>query len=298
MTKKVIVENVQGGALLEGPFWDGEQGRLLCVDILNNALIFYDVQTKQAERIQVEDNVTSVVLDQKGDVLLSLRNRWGRFDQDGQSVEPVVHLDQLKPTMRFNDGKVDPYGRFWLGTMSEDSQRGKASLYVIDANGHITESNRGLTISNGLAWNKQATTMYTIDTPSRNIMAYPFSEGTTKLTEGDVVFDFTGMDGSPDGMTIDSEDRLWVALWGGGRVVCIDPKQKEIVDHISLPVTNVTSCTFGGTDLKTLYITTASTGLSEKQKQQEPLAGSLFSCRLSVAGTVSRKYQSFVRSDK
>ncbi|MCI2256458.1 SMP-30/gluconolactonase/LRE family protein [Domibacillus sp. PGB-M46] len=291
MEKNLKVEKVQGAALLEGPFWDEGQICLFCVDILNNKLIAYDVEKQSIEEVILETNITSVILDQNHSIFLSLRDKWGLFDKAGKFVKPLVYLENMKPSMRFNDGKVDPYGRFWLGTMSEDDNRGEASLYLIDHNGKVTESKKGITISNGLAWNKEGTMIYTIDTPSKKIMSYPFSEKTEVLKGGEVVFDFTDTIGSPDGMTIDENDHLWVALWGGGRVVCIDPQEKKVVDQISLPVTNVTSCTFGDHDFKTLYITTASEGLSEEQHKREPLAGSLFSYRLNVAGAVSRKYK-------
>lgn len=292
MRGTVKVENVRRGKLLEGPFWDQDQKRLLCVDILGKKLISYNPEDGKAKEYVFADNVTSVVLNQSGSMFLSLRNQWVLYDENKGLSETYVSLNDLDSSMRFNDGKVDPYGRFWIGTMSENGERGKASLYMVNKYGTLTESKKGLSLSNGLAWNKSGNKMYLIDTPTEKIWSFSFSKETQTLDEGQVVFDFQDMDGSPDGMTIDENDCLWVALWGGKSVVCIDPKEGKIVDTILLPVSNVTSCTFGGNELKTLYITTASDGLTAEQLEEEPLAGSLFSCELEVAGAPSRKYES------
>ncbi|BAC12890.1 SMP-30/gluconolactonase/LRE family protein [Oceanobacillus iheyensis] len=113
---------------------------------------------------------------------------------------------------------------------------------------------------------------------------------TTELKEGRVVIDLKDIEGSPDGMTIDVNDRLWVALWGGSRVICVDPRLGKIVESITLPVSNVTSCTFGGPKMRTLYITTASEGIGNDKFKLEPLAGSLFSCQVGVQGLASIPY--------
>lgn len=183
--------------------------------------------------------------------------------------------------MRFNDGGIDPYGRLWIGTMNEDEETPNAKLYVVDKSGDINVALTGLTISNGLAWNNAGDTMYAIDTPTQKIMAYPFDEQTTTLSNGRVIYDFSNEIGSPDGMTIDATNQLWVALWGGSRVVCIDPETQQIIDAIDVPAANVTSCAFEPGSTR-LYITTASEGLSEQQRTEQPNAGSLFVADIDV----------------
>ena len=123
--------------------------------------------------------------------------------------------------------------------------------------------------------------MYAIDTPTQKIMAYPFDEQTTTLSNGRVIYDFSNEIGSPDGMTIDATNQLWVALWGGSRVVCIDPETQQIIDAIDVPAANVTSCAFEPGRTR-LYITTASEGLSEQQRTEQPNAGSLFVADIDV----------------
>jgi sugar lactone lactonase YvrE len=287
---KAKVERTYSGQLLEGPLWDEEQNRLLFVDILKNKLISYDPANQTLQDIEFPSNVTSVVKAKDSKLLLSTRNQLILYDETNNTSEELVSLDDLENTIRFNDGKCDPYNRFWVGTMSEDGARSKANLYVFDANGDVKKAKDGLSISNGLAWNQAADTMFVIDTPTNKIISYPFSKDTAELKEGRVVIDLEQTEGSPDGMAIDVNDRLWVALWGGSQVICVDPKLGEIVESITLPVSNVTSCTFGGPDKQTLYITTAREGLTSDQLNIEPLSGSLFSCRVGVQGVSSIPY--------
>ena len=285
------LERKYEGQLLEGPIWDKENQRLLCVDILNNKLIHYDPERQVLNDVKFPSNVTSVTKAKGSLLLLSTRNQLIFFDERNKETKELITLDGLGKSIRFNDGKCDPYGRFWIGTMSEDGVRGKANLYVINTNGELIKAKDGLSISNGLAWNKAADTMYVIDTPTNKIKSFSFSKETTELRDEKLVIDLTNIEGSPDGMTIDVNDRLWIALWGGARVICVDPKLGEIVDSITLPVSNVTSCTFGGSELQTLYITTAREGLNSEQLNLEPLAGSLFSCQVGIKGVFSTSYQ-------
>jgi len=140
-------------------------------------------------------------------------------------------------------------------------------------------------VSNGLAWNRTGDKFFLVDSPKNKIMSYSFSKETTRLEDEKVVIDLSDMDGFPDGMTIDEHDRLWVALWGGSKVICVDPDKGEIIESIHLPVSNVTCCTFGGDDLETLFITTA-----KEEEKYEEAAGSLFSCRVGVKGVPAYTY--------
>lgn len=285
------LESKYDSQLLEGPIWDIENQRLLCVDILNNKLINYDPKRQVLSDVKFPYNVTSVTKVKGSLLLLSTRNQLIIFDEMNKETKELLTLADLGKSIRFNDGKCDPFGRFWVGTMSEDGVKEKANLYVINTNGEIKKAKDGLSISNGLAWNKAADTMFVIDTPTNKVKSYSFSKETTELKDEKLIIDLTNIKGSPDGMTIDVNDRLWIALWGGARVICVDPKIGEIVDSITLPVSNVTSCTFGGTELQTLYITTAREGLDSEQLNLEPLAGSLFSCQVGIKGAFSTSYQ-------
>lgn len=263
------------GRLLEGPIWDAAEACLRFVDIKNNYLYRYTPETHESSKLPFKENVTFVANTDTTSLLVTTRDAIWFVDAKTDQKEKFLQFDDFGTTIRFNDGGIDPYGRLWIGTMNEDEETANAKLYVVDNKGNITVALTGLTISNGLAWNAAGDTMYVIDTPTQKIIAYPFDEQTTKLSNGRVIYDFSNEAGSPDGMTIDATDQLWVALWGGARVVCIEPEKQKIVDVINVPADNVTSCAFEPGNAR-LYITTASEGLNEQQHMKQPDAGSLF----------------------
>lgn len=269
------------GRLLEGPIWDVSETCLRFVDIKNNYLYRYTPATQESSKLPFKENVTFVANTDTSSLLVTTRDTIWFVDTKTGEKEIFVQFEDLSETMRFNDGGIDPYGRLWIGTMNEDEETPNAKLYVVDKSGNINVALTGLTISNGLAWNAAGDTMYAIDTPTQKIMAYPFDEQTTTLSNGRVIYDFSNEIGSPDGMTIDATDQLWVALWGGSRVVCIDPETQQIMNAIDVPAANVTSCAFEPGSAR-LYITTASEGLSEQQRTEQPNAGSLFAADIEV----------------
>src|SRR5918999_4891566 len=179
---------------------------------------------------------------------------------------------------RMNDGKCDPAGRFWAGTMAMDGARGRGALYRLDADRSVARMLGAVSVSNGLAWSADSSTMYYIDTPTGSVDAFEFDADAGAISGRRPFVKIDGGDGMPDGMTIDSEGGLWVALWGGGAVHRYDAGGR-LDGIVEVPASLTTSCTFGGSDLGDLYITTASTGLGEAELRDQPLAGSLFCCR-------------------
>lgn len=187
----------------------------------------------------------------------------------------------------YNDGKCDRNGRFWVGTMNIYEKAGCGGLYCFRADCGYEEKLGRVTISNGLAWSGDSRTMYYIDSPTYRIAAFDYDIETETISNKRTVIAFTKEQGMPDGMTIDTDGNLWVAMWGGGSILCCNPYTGEIIDRINIPVSNVTSCTFGGRDMNTLYITTARAELSEKEKKEQPLAGGIFAVDTKVRGTES-----------
>ena len=185
---------------------------------------------------------------------------------------PEPHL----PGNRFNDGKCDPAGRFWAGTMSHTDEPEKGSLYLLDKDLSVTQKIENVSISNGLAWSPDQNTFYYIDTPTKKVAAFHFDKTNGNIENKRYVIQFSNNEGTPDGMTIDSEGMLWIAHWDGWQISRWNPATGEKIKTILLPVSRVTSCCFGGKNLDDLYITSASTGLSDDQLRKEPLAGSLF----------------------
>ena len=170
---------------------------------------------------------------------------------------PITDPESHLPDNRFNDGKCDPYGRFWGGTISLKIQ-GSAALYCLDSQQNIEKKLEGLTNSNGLAWSQDKKRFFHIDTPSRSIQAYAYDNDTSEISKVATIVDTEalGFDSSPDGMTIDEQDNLWVAFCHGGCVACFDSTSGDLLQTIKIPAIETTACTFGGQTLNRLFITT------------------------------------------
>jgi sugar lactone lactonase YvrE len=213
------------------------------------------------------------------------------FDVATSSIQLINDPEKQLPDNRFNDGKCDPSGRFWAGTMAKEGQGASGSLYCLEANGHVDMKLSDVICSNGLAWDTSQNKMYFIDTGRHCLDAFDYEPKSGDIRHRKTILAIPEEEGLPDGMTIDEEGKLWVALWGGGCVIRVDPENKLITDRIPLPVSMVTSCTFGGEEMSTLFITTANIDLSEEEKINEPLAGHLFTCELSVKGLESHYHK-------
>lgn len=272
----------------EGSLWDREQSCLFWVDIYENKVFRFDPRRRANLAYDVGANVGTVVVAEGGNLLLALRNELAWLDPDTGRVCPLVAPVPPVSGIRFNDGKCDPEGRFWVGTMIEDGAPGAAALYCVDHELSVTTKLTGLTISNGLVWHGGA--FYHIDTPTQLIRRFDYRPGSASIEHPTVVADFTSGPGSPDGMCLDEQGMLWVALWGGSAVVRIDPATGEEVFRVRVAATNVSSCAFGGDDLDELYITTARIGLDDAALAAEPLAGSLFRAKLPFRGVPSPRF--------
>lgn len=182
------------------------------------------------------------------------------------------------PETRFNDGAVDPAGRFWAGTMlegSEDWDSAPGNLYRLDPDLTLTRMETGVAISNGIGWSPDCKTMYFTDSPRQVIYAYDYDLLTGAIANRRPFIHTPGEASVPDGLTVDSEGCIWSARWGGWRLIRYDPQGKR-EREIALPVQYPTSCTFGGPELDALYITSANTALSAQQREAQPLAGDIF----------------------
>lgn len=200
---------------------------------------------------------------------------------DTGEVIPIIQIEADKPNNRFNDGKCDRQGRFWFGSMSPGKTQG--SLYRYDSDGSLHLMETKLAISNGLGWSPDQKTFYLTDSPTQKIYAYNFDAVTGKISDRRIFVDLTGESFYPDGMAIDSQGNIWSAMWDGWCVICFNPKGEEI-SRIQLPIQRPTSCTFGGEDLRTLYITSASVGLSEEEIEKSFYSGDLFAVETNTIG--------------
>jgi sugar lactone lactonase YvrE len=284
---------VQANAELgEGPVWDARSGRIAWVDILGRRIHLTDPRTAETESIEVPSDVGAIAPRTTGGFVAALQDGFWVIG-DGPPRR-IATIPEAGATLRFNDGKCDPRGRFWAGTMAYDEAAGAASLYRLDdAGAGVTRVLEGVTISNGLAWTGDAATMYYIDSPTQRIDAFAYEAETGEIRDRRMVVRIPAELGSPDGMTIDADGGLWVALWGGGAVHrYLDGRLDRV---IRLPVSRPTSCAFGGPDLDELYVTSAWKGLSADARRAEPLAGALFRIRPGVRGVLPAVFQDGVR---
>jgi len=277
-------------ALGEGPVWDPDAGCLYFVDIERGLVHRYDPDTQASRSHKVDAMAGAVALTVSGDLLLAVRDGFARLDPDSGRVRPIACVEADRPDLRMNDGACDPAGRFWAGTMAIDERHGAGALYRLDPDGRVHRMVDEVTISNGLDWSNDGRLMYYVDTPTQSIDVFDFDVATGAIANRRSLARVPGEDGSPDGLTVDADGYLWVALWSGGAVYRYAPDGR--LDRVvTVPVAYPTSCAFGGPDLRDLYITTAARALTPDERQGEPLAGGLFRCRPGVQGRPANRFR-------
>ncbi|WP_030314070.1 SMP-30/gluconolactonase/LRE family protein [Streptomyces flavochromogenes] len=285
------------GRLTEGPVWDARRQELLWVDIPDGlvhraALTHEDAKPDlvAVSTLRLDRPVGAVQPCASGALLVAAGTSVLRLEEDcpiAEAVElaaPVMLEDGLP--RRMNDAAVDPAGRLLAGTMAYDESPGAGALYRLDRDG-LTTLLESVTISNGLGWSPDGTLLYYADSPTGrvDVFAYDVATGTLSDRRPFAVLDR----GVPDGLTVDAEGRVWVAVWGGGEVLAFTP-EGTLHARVEVPASHVTSCAFAGPDLDVLVITTATEGLPGPRRRAEPDAGRLFVCRPGGRGLPSVPY--------
>jgi sugar lactone lactonase YvrE len=264
----------------EGPVWCPREQALYWVDIRAPA-----VRRMAADGAvtswDMPEQVGSLALREKGGILVALKSALSLFDPATGAITKVADAPGHSAALRFNDGKCDRQGRFWVGTMRAGEAQVPGFLYRLDGAG-CTAVLDGIGIPNSLCWSPDGRTMYFTDSPKRVIWAFAYDPATGAIGERR---DFARLEAPMvgDGATVDAEGYLWSANYGGWRVTRFAPDGS--VDRVvPVPASNITSCAFGGADLGTLYITSAYQGLSEEQRAGQPAAGALFAIEVGVKG--------------
>jgi len=272
----------------ESPLWDAEQQQLFWVDIYNHRVHQYDPATGQNRYFDTGEVVSAIAPAGEHQLLIALRNRLALLHLDTKEITPLKEVEFSHPTeTRFNDGKCDPQGRFWIGTCSDLT--GQAALYRYDPDGSLQLMEQGITISNGLGWSPDGSTFYLTDSAQHTIFAYDFEASTGEIHNRRVLVDLAPETVEPDGLAVDDQGYLWSALWDGWAIARFDPTGKEVT-RIKMPVPRPTSVTFGGNNLQDLYITSASVGLSQQQIQQCHIAGDLFRLNTQSIGLPTHSF--------
>ena len=262
--KLEIVVN-QTCLLAESPVWDAKHKVICWVDILKGEIHEYSPEQKTHRTIEVHQMIGSIAVCTNGNFTAALQNGFAFIDRTTGEVKMIADLENHLPSNRFNDGKCDPTGRFWAGTMSLSEEPNAGSVYVIEKDLSITKRIESVTISNGMAWSVDHQTFYYIDTPTFEVVAYDYDKSTGQIINKKTVIKIPKEDGYPDGMTIDNKGMLWMAHWDGWQVTRWNPNSGEKLCCIELPVARVTSCIFGGENLEDLYITSAKVGLTKDE---------------------------------
>lgn len=259
----------QHAQLGEGPRWDHRNEILAWVDILGKQVHLTDVGTGLTTTTSVGTEVGALALYGDTGYLLALGNGFAPLiDGELGQHDEVFAGDAL----RMNDAVVDPVGRLVAGSMARGAHSEMGSLYVREADGGVRTLFGGVTISNGIAWSKDSKLMYYVDSPLQTIDIMDYDPGSGSVSERRTWVDIPSPDGTPDGITIDAEGCIWVALWGGSKVQRFSP-EGQLVGEVELPVPQVTACGFGGPDLDRLFITTAAVG---RTASDDALDGALF----------------------
>lgn len=268
----------------EGAIWNYKTGELLWIDIEGEILNFYNPKLRNNKEMFTGQRTGTVVPAVSGEVIIALEEGIYAFDTETGTKNLIVNPEENVEGIRFNDGKCDPYGRFWAGTMSTRGEKEAGALYRLDPDSSIYKMIENVSVSNGIVWSNDGLSMYYIDTPTQQVKKFDYNKETGEINNPQIIIEIPIEMGSPDGMTIDKDGNLWIALWGGSAVGCWNPESGELIQKIEVPAKNVTSVAFGDDDLKTLYITTARIGTSNEELKQFPEAGGLFKIRPGATG--------------
>lgn len=269
--------------LAEGPVWDAGRAELVWVDIPGHAVHFFDPGSVENRSVDVGRPVGAAASRMSGGMVLALSDGFGFLDERTGEVEVVASVGEGDPRVRMNDGKCDPAGRFWAGTLTEPMEEGASALYRLDPDLRVAKVLEGVTISNGLGWSPDRDSMYYADSPTGGVDVFDYDETTGDVENRRRLIAIPPDLGMPDGLTVDAEGFIWVAIYGGSCVRRYSP-DGGLDAVVELPAGQATSCTFGGPDLTDLYITTGSENFDPRKRTAEPHAGGIFCCKPGVRG--------------
>jgi sugar lactone lactonase YvrE len=272
----------------EAPHWDSRSGSLWFVDLTAGTVWRQVSQTGSVTMFSVGQEVGAAI-PRHGGLVLAVRDGIAVVSDTGEGFELKVPVESENHGNRMNDAKCDPAGRLFAGTTAFDFAPGAGALYRIDRDWSWQAVIPGVTTSNGTAWSPDGSRMYFIDSPTQGVDVFDYDIQDGSVSNRRRLVSVEGAAGVPDGMTADADGNLWVACFGGGTVRCYSTTGKQIA-QIGLPVSQVTSCAFGGSDQSELYVTSARYGLTPEQLAHEPLAGATFVCRPGVVGLPSASF--------
>lgn len=267
----------------ECPRWHAASTQLYWLDIEAHRLHGWQPNQDQLQTHTFDELVSSFGFRSDGGFVLTTSNDFLLADASWQTQQRITTPEAARPASRFNDGAVDPSGNYWAGTLSKPFTQDNP-LYCLRVGTKVEQQASTFVVGNGLGWSPDGEILYFVDTRQQCIFRYGFADGsiTTPLNPIHIPTAW----GYPDGIAIDGSGGIWCALWDGWAVVRLG-SDGELIEHIPLPVQRPTSCAFGGDDMKTLFVTSACTGLSASQLNEQPDAGSIFSIQTDIEGMAS-----------
>jgi sugar lactone lactonase YvrE len=268
----------------EGPVWDAERGLLRWVDLLLGRVHSLAPASGERTWFDAGDSVGAFGLTTGGGLVLALTDGFALCGYDGENLTRVPGFAVDRTEVRFNDGKPDPWGNFWAGTMSRDETGNPpGSLYRLSPDGVITELFGDVGLSNGLDWTDDRKLFYYADTNIGRVDVFDTDPDTGALAGRQPFVTVPEAEGAPDGLTLDAEGCVWLAVWGAGEVRRYTPDGR-LDTVVRVPARQSSSAAFGGPDLGTLFITTARQGYTEGDRAAQPHAGDIFACTPGVTG--------------
>jgi sugar lactone lactonase YvrE len=261
----------------ESPLWDHRRNALFWVDIDEGLIHSFKLETKETKIWSINEKVGCLAMHEDGGFILATESGLSLWDPESNLKNFFLPFKHSRPDNLFNDGKIDPFGRFWIGTKGP---QGTSNLWTLQ-DGKLVVKISGLSISNGLDWSADGRFFYHTDSLEHTIYRYDINLETAELSNR-IVF-YKTENGTPDGLTIDSDGNIWTAIWDGWHVLQLSPAG-EVLTEIRVPVQRPTSIAFGGEDLRSLFITSASEGISPSEREAQPFAGDIFAIQPGVAG--------------
>lgn len=287
---EIDVRPVEGNpcTIGEGPMWSSQHRALYWIDTTGKRVLRTRYPFERSEERPLPYKPSAVVLTDEGDLLVAYKKGVGLFDFDTGKYAQIEMVGVDFENEIFNDGACDSEGRLWIGTRDRQVSRPVGALYVLDGNFDAREINRGVVVSNGIAWSPDRGTFYHTDSRPGSITAYPFSRD-GRLGEGRPFLDYASKGFRPDGCTVDAEGFLWVAEIEGGQVSRYAP-DGSLDRRLQLPVSKPTSVMFGGDHLSELFVTSMMFGLSEPELASQPLAGKVLRIPLDIHGVAEHRF--------
>ena len=268
----------------EGPWWDVQTGQLLWVDIFGEKVHRFDPTTGLDTHLDLGQPVSMVARRREAGLVCAVRDGIAFVDFDRRSTTLAKPIEHGLPTNRMNDGACDPAGRLWVGTMATDLSPSAGTLYRVDHDLDVTAVRRQVTVSNGLDWSPDGCRFYYTDSATRRIDVYDFDVSDGHIGNRRALVQLDDRVATPDGLTVDADGTIWVAMWDGGCLRRYRPTG-ELIETVMLPVTRPTSATFGGSNLDLLFITTARHGLNADNLRTQPHAGAILVIETKTCGT-------------